>query len=46
MEHARFYFVASGLKIIGHGILENNLESPYIYMNIITYTKVTANMGP
>jgi hypothetical protein len=26
----QFYFVVSGLKIIGHGSLDNNLESPCI----------------
>jgi hypothetical protein len=25
--HAQFYFVVSGLKILGHGNTENNLES-------------------
>jgi len=33
----QFYFVVSGLKIIGHGNPDNNLESPYIsYLNLTT----------
>jgi hypothetical protein len=28
--HKQFYFVVSGLKIIGHGNPDNNLESPCI----------------
>jgi hypothetical protein len=27
LQHAQFYFVVSGLKIIGHGNPHNNLES-------------------
>jgi hypothetical protein len=28
MFHKQFYFAVSGLKIIGHGNPDNNLESP------------------
>jgi hypothetical protein len=27
LQHAQFFFVVSGLKIIGHGNPDNNLES-------------------
>jgi hypothetical protein len=27
LQHSQFYFVVSGLKIIGHGNPDNNLES-------------------
>jgi hypothetical protein len=32
----QFYFVVSGLKMIGHGIADNNLETAYIITITIT----------
>jgi hypothetical protein len=36
-QHAQLYFVVSGLKIIGHGNPDNNLES---YLTIPRYFKI------
>jgi hypothetical protein len=37
----QFYFVVSGLKIIGHGNPDNNLETPCIITVTATTTGIT-----
>jgi hypothetical protein len=32
LQHAQFYLIVFGLKIMGHGNPDNNLESLYIYL--------------
>jgi hypothetical protein len=34
-KYKQFYFVLSGLKIVGHGIPNSNLESPYVLVDNI-----------
>jgi hypothetical protein len=34
----QFYLIVSGLKIIGHGNPDNNLESPCIYTHVDMHT--------
>jgi hypothetical protein len=37
--HAQFYFVVSGLKIIGHGNPDNNLEMT-LYISALKHTRL------
>jgi hypothetical protein len=46
LQHAQFYFVISGLKIIGHGNPDNNLESHCISWRLSRSESPTSQIPP